>query len=427
MARRILSFLIMTLLLVFGCVWLADRPGSVTIHWQGWRLDTTVAILLFSIAALVTLILVAQRMALGLWRFPALWLARRRARKQRQGYLALTDGLSAVATGDVAKAQKLAGTAEHLLQDPQITGLLAAQAAGLAGDITTAAQHYQILLDRPETALSGCQGMITLALKRGDTLDALNWARRAWATGTGNDFVAQTLYDLQARAGQWAEAELTVIEALRRKVLAKVQGEKLRAIALIERATHLHSQGNASAALTLALQAHSLDPRLIPATVLTARLLSASGKSRRASAILHDTWKIIPHPDLAQAWANLIANETPLARVSRLHNNFGRNPPSAALLILAQAEQDAKLWGQARTHLETLLKSHPTAAVYHALAALEHNEKSDAQLAAHWLALAASAPADPDYCCSSCGQHTPQWTAICSHCGKAASLVWTTT
>ena len=424
MARRILSFLILTLVLVFGCVWLADHPGTVTIHWQGWRVDTTFAILLFSIAILVGFLFFAQQVILGLWRFPAHWLARRRALRQRRGYLALTDGLAAIATGDVVKAKKLAGTAEHLLHDPQITGLLAAQAAGLAGDTTIAAQQYQILLDRPETALSGCQGMVGIALKRGDKAEALEWARRAWATGRGNDFVAQTLYDLQAQAGQWAEAELTVIEALRRKVLTKDSGAKLRAIALIERASHLHSQADDSAALTLALQAHSLDPRLIPAAVLAARLLSALGKTRRASAILYDSWKRVPHPDLAQAWANLVINEAPLARVSRLHSTFGRSPAPAALLVLAGAEHDAKLWGQARSHLEALLKTHPGAAAYHALAALEQDEKGDGQLAAHWLALAASAPAEPDYSCLSCGQHSPHWAALCPHCGKAASLNW---
>ncbi|MGE4281558.1 MAG: heme biosynthesis HemY N-terminal domain-containing protein, partial [Magnetospirillum sp.] len=46
MARRLFLFAVLVAALVAAAVWFADRPGSVTIHWQGWRIDTSVPVLL---------------------------------------------------------------------------------------------------------------------------------------------------------------------------------------------------------------------------------------------------------------------------------------------------------------------------------------------------------------------------------------------
>ena len=428
MARRIALFIVLTALLVGTCVWLADRPGTVTVHWLGWRLDTTVPVVVFAVAALLAGVVFFQRLAGFLWRFPSLWLAHRRMTRQRKGYLALTDGLAAVAGGDVETARKLAQTAESLLHDPEVTGLLAAQAAGLAGDDDSAGAHFQLLLTRPETALSGCQGMMSLALKRGDREQALDWARRAWATGTKVGVVAETLYDLQARSGHWAEAELTVAEAVRRKAFTKAKAAALLAVALTERALLSQRLGDGSRheAMSLVMAAHKADPGFVPAAVLASRLLGGAGKQQRANAILTEAWKRNPHPDLASAWRDLVPGEAPLARVSRLQKILkGPAALPEAHLVLARVALDARLWGQARFHLETLLKGRPTRSVFMLLATLEREEKNDGAAAVRWSEQADQAPPDDQWRCVSCAGHALDWSALCPHCGRAASLEWT--
>ena len=42
---RVVVFLAVIGLVAVGAVWLADRPGEVAITWQGYRLETSVAIL----------------------------------------------------------------------------------------------------------------------------------------------------------------------------------------------------------------------------------------------------------------------------------------------------------------------------------------------------------------------------------------------
>jgi HemY protein len=47
---RALPAIIVIALLIAGAIFVADRPGDVSLVWQGWRVDTSVAVLIFGIA-----------------------------------------------------------------------------------------------------------------------------------------------------------------------------------------------------------------------------------------------------------------------------------------------------------------------------------------------------------------------------------------
>ena len=49
---RALPALIVIALLVAASVYVADRPGSVEVVWQGWRVDTSVAVLVLAVVAI---------------------------------------------------------------------------------------------------------------------------------------------------------------------------------------------------------------------------------------------------------------------------------------------------------------------------------------------------------------------------------------
>jgi len=40
---------------MLGAVWLAARPGNVIVEWRGWRLDTSVGVLLVAVVFLILL------------------------------------------------------------------------------------------------------------------------------------------------------------------------------------------------------------------------------------------------------------------------------------------------------------------------------------------------------------------------------------
>lgn len=425
MLRRALFFVFVLAILVAASVWLADRPGAVTIHWLGWRIDTSVPVLVVALLLIAGLVSGGLRLVGAVLRAPGKWLAARRSRRTREGYRALSDGLAAIAGGDPRRAKRLAHRADRLLEDHSLTGLLTAQAAELSGDKAEAERRLTDMVMRPETAYLGLKGLLTLALNKGDQSAALDYARRAWALNPQAEGLAATLFDLQARAGQWAEADMTLVEAKKRNSLSGADLLHRQALVLLERSHLAETAADSREALKLAVRAHQADPMLVPAAVRAAALYHRAGKEGKASAVITNTWRAEPHPALVEAAIMLAPAETPLQRVKRLDKLVKANPDAAdGHLVLAEAALAAKLWGQARTHLEKAAELRPTQGTFILLGRLEREERKDEAAAQGWLTKAATAPAEPAWICTGCGKPADTWTVTCPACGAVDGLAW---
>ena len=424
--RRLFVFVVAVALLVAAAVWLAEHPGQVTVHWQGWRVDTSVAILVLALLAVLGLFSVVAGLLRAVVAAPARWLAGRRQRRRQRGYEALADGLAAVAVGDRRGAGRLARRADRLLADPALTGLLSAQAAELSGDAVEIERRLTALVERPQTAPVGLNGLLVLAERRGDHAGALDFARRAWALGSAAGDLANTLFDLQMRAGQWSEAEATLAEARRRGALTGEDVRHRQSLVLLERSVLAEREGDPALALDLARRAHGADATLVAAAVRAARLLQRAGKPRRAAATLAATWRLAPHPDLVEATIALGPAETPLQRVKRLQKLVKANPAAASgHQALAEAALAARLWGLARTHLEQVAaEAPPSGAVYALLARLEREERHDEAAAQLWLAKAPQVDAEAAWRCAACGATAERWSSLCPACGAVDRLEW---
>lgn len=424
---RLLFYVIVVAALVFGAVWLADRPGAVMLRWEGWQIDTTVPVLILGLLVLAGLAVLLLRLIGFLVGLPRRLAARRRARRRRQGYVALTDGLAAVAAGNPVQAQRQAKRADALLKDPTLTALLAAQAAELTNDRDTARSQYKTMLDRPETAFLGLRGLLTLALKEGDSAAALDYARRAYAMNPDNGELAATLFDLQAKAGLWTEAQGSLVGAARHGGFPPAEIQRKKAVVLTERAGLAAADNDRRAALKLAGQAVKIDPAFVPAALRLAGLLAEQGRQRKAAAVIQQAWRYEPHPDLYRAYAGLWPNEDPLARVRRVEKLATANSRHVeSHLALGEAALDARLWGQARNHLMAAVEQQPSARAYRLLAKLEENENGNAAASRQWLEKASDAAPDPAWICQSCNQASPVWSAHCPSCGTLDSLSWAT-
>ncbi len=430
MLRRLFVFTLVTALLVAAAVWLADRPGEVMVRWLGWRLDTSVPVLIVALLVVGILVQVVLRLGQSMITAPGRLLSARRARRLRDGYRALSDGLAAVAAGDKRSARRLAKRADALLSDHALTGVLTARAAELSGNAVEAEQHFQAMLGRAETTALGLKGLLGQAVQRGDHAAALEYARRAWSSSVPGEGLAATLFDLQARAGQWGEAEMTLAEAKKRGAMTADELRRRQALVFNERAGLAEAAGDAAEGAGLAMKAHAADPTLVAAACRAAKLLHRMGKDSKAAAIIETTWRMTAHPALVTAWHDLAPAETALMRVKRLERLVRAEPDApAGHMALAEAALDAQLWGTARAHLEAAVTlaspaGAANAVVYRLLARLERQEKGDAVAEAAWLAKAATAPADPIWTCQACTARTEAWTVSCPSCGGIDTLVW---
>ena len=423
--RRALIFFIQVAVVAALAVWLADRPGSVAIDWQGWRLETSVGVLALAVLAVI----VAAAALFAGWRWlrrrPREFLTARRHRREATGYRALTDGLAAVAAGDAVAARKLARRADSLLKAPPLTLLLSAQAAQLDGDEATARRCFEHMLERPETEFLGLRGLILQALRDDDDDRALDYAQRAYPLQPSAPWLLDTLVSLHSKAGRWRAAQKLVEEAQRRKRLPADIGRRQQAALLTERARIALGNGALSDAFEQIRRAHDLDPAHPPAAELLARLVADDGRVRRARKVLERTWRVAPHPALAAAYLDILGAAPPLDRyraVAQLTKENRDHPESR--FVAAEAAVAAKLWGEARQQLEALESLAPTARVYRLWAQLAEAEAHDDVAARRWIDRAAEAEADKAWVCAVCGTVVDDWSAVCGHCDAFATLSW---
>jgi len=422
---RALWFIAKVAIVVAIAVWLANRPGTVTIDWQGYIVELGFGIaVLIAVAALGAAALL-YRLVRAIVRAPRNIGRYSRSRRRERGYQALTRGMVAVAAGDAATARKMARKADGLLNEPPLTMLLSAQAAQLQGDDRAAHEYFTAMLDRPETAFLGLRGLLTQAIKSGDRVEALQLARRAQSLQPNTPWLLGTLYDLEARSGDWAAAEGTLQQAVQAGAINAEQGRRHRAALLLERSFEAERRGRGDAALSHAQAAHDLMPGFVPAAARAARLLVSAGKHKQASKAVDRSWRIAPHPELADAYREVVAGYDPLTRVKLFEKLRNQAPNDAeSHIAVARAALDAQLWGEARQHLNKALEIKPSRRLYRLLADLERSEHNDEDAARAWLAQAASAPSDPSWTCDACNAVSHSWGGLCGHCGAFDSLEW---
>ena len=126
---RILSFVIFVFLLAAGFAWLADRPGELSVTWQGMQYQVTLLVAVTAIVVLIAVVMFAWWLIRTLYRSPDLLRRHFRARKRDRGYQSLSTGIIAAGAGDSGAAHGQAS-----IQAAQRRSGAADQASGCTGD-----------------------------------------------------------------------------------------------------------------------------------------------------------------------------------------------------------------------------------------------------------------------------------------------------
>ena len=422
---RILFWFAIAAAAMLGAVWLAERPGTLTAEWQGWRLDTNVGVVLIAIVVLILVGIAAWLLYRWIVGAPFALLEGWGESSRQRGYRELTQGLAAVAAGDGVEAQKHARKAEQLLAEPALTLLLSAQAAQLNGDRDGARRAFDAMLKDDQMAFLGLRGLIGQSLRDGDQTKALGYAERAFALRPQTPWVVHSLFDMQAQAGQWKAAQETLDSGIRRKVVTADKGRALKALLLVERSREAERAGSESDAQVLAREAFALAPERIAATTRLAELQIKAGDAKRATKTLERGWAVAPHPDLAELYLKASGESEPLKRIGVIRRLVTRNADDIeSHLALAKASLEAGLWGEARRQLETAGGTSPPVRVCRLMAEVEERANADQAKVHEWLARAAVAPADRSWSCTVCGAHHETWRSVCESCGAFGTLQW---
>jgi HemY protein len=391
---RVVVFLVLIGLAAFGAVWLADRPGDVAITWMGHRIDTSVAILAAAIAGAAAATTILWSLIRAVIRSPGLMRQHLRTRRGARGYLAVSQGLVAVGSGDAAAARRFMEEASRIAPNEPLTLLLRAQTAQLCGDRESAARNFELMAARNDTRLLGLHGLFVEARRRNDAAAALRYAEEAAKHRSVPGWAGQAVLEFRCVAGEWSAALHRLEGNMQSGLVDKATCQRQRAVLLTAQALAVE-ETDRDRAKTLALEATKLAPELVPAAALAGRLLAEAGELRKAGRIIEAAWRDNPHPDLADVYAHLRPGDAARERLARIQALAARSPGNVeAALAVARAALDAQEFVVAREAL-TPLAITPTKRVAALMAELEQMQHGDEGRAREWMMRALNARRDP--------------------------------
>ena len=423
---RLLLFLIAAVVIATGAAWLADHPGSVAIQFGDTLIEMRLGMLVLAIGVIGLVIALLFEIYRWVTRAPVRYRHWRHRTRELKGWQELSMGLVAAAAGDPAGLRLHARQAMKLIPSNPAVRVLTAQTALLEGREDLAEAQYQEMLDDPTTELLAIRGLLNGAMNRqsyDEALDYLGLARRKHAAAP---WVIQTSFDLFTRTSRWRDA-ITMLEDMQRlRILEPALITRRRAVLEHMLAVDAVERDRLREAIRDGRKACEGDPSFVPAALVTSEVARRLGKLPEARKALERAWGASPHPQVAQAYAALVPNETPAEKLARCQRLLDLQPNHVeAHLSLAELAMNAHDWDRARELLERALQLEPTARVYRLMAEVERAAGMSGERVQEWLTRAVDAPPDPTWVCEETGAVMAQWQPFGPN-GKFDSLRWTT-
>ncbi|MCS0497402.1 heme biosynthesis protein HemY [Ancylobacter sp. MQZ15Z-1] len=418
---RLVVYLLILAGIAFGVAWLADRPGTIAMDWQGWHIETSVLVAASGLLVLVAAVILLWSLLRLIVRSPDMIAGSYRQRRRNRGWAAISRGLVAVGSGDTLGAKRAANDAQRLLGQEPLTHLLTAQAAQLSGDAAGAEATFRAMTETTSTRMLGLRGLHVEARRRGDANAALMAAEEAARYEPGLAWAADAVIEARCHAGDFAGALAVLEREAAHGGLDRAAHRRRRAVLLAAQAQALEL-ADPAVAREKAVEATRLAPTLVPAAEAAGRLLGANGDTRKAAKVLETAYAATPHPDLADAYLHLRPGDSSRERLKRMRTLTARMPAHAeSALALARAALDAQEFDVARTSLGPLL-GEPSQRTCLLMAELEAAENGDVGKAREWTARAVRAPRDPAWVAD--GVVAENWGPVSPVTGKLDAFEW---
>jgi HemY protein len=421
---RILSYLILVFALGLGFAWLAERPGTLLMTFNGYQYEVTLMVAAVIATAIVAGTMILWWLVKSVWNSPYTVARYFRVRRRDRGYQALSTGLIAAGAGDADTARRKHRESAKLIsaESEPLLHLLEAQASLLDGDHAGARRKFEAMLDDPEMKLIGLRGLYLEAERLGDRGVARHYAERASAAAPQLAWAANASLESRMRDGDW-DGALRLLDAHKPSRQAdRESAARNRAILLTAKAISL-SHTDPLASRNAALEANRIDPALAPTAVIAAKALFRHDDLRKGARILEAAWKATPHPEIANAYVHARTGDTALDRLKRARkladlrtNNYDSS------MAVARAALDAGDHAAAREAAETAVRLAPREAAFLLLADIEEAAGGDQGRIREYLARAVKAQPDPAWTAD--GIVSERWAPFSPVTGRIGAFEW---
>lgn len=419
---RIFLFLLLVLFLGLGFAWFADRPGDVTLEWQGNQYQTSLMVVLVGLVALVAAIMITWWLARTILDSPQIVQRFFKARRKDRGYTALSKGLIAANSGDASSARRYTKESVKLLGREPLVDLLDAQSALLEGKREDARARFEAMLEDDETRLVALRGLYLEAERQGAKDAARHYAETAHDEAPALPWAGNAKLRYACMDGDW-EGAIAALDANKSAGLIDKETAKRQRAVLLTALAMAEEPADPTRAARHAKEAYKLAPDLVPAAVIGAKALTRNNDIGRAAGMIETVWKKQPHPDLAHSYVHLRMGDSATDRLKRARKIAALKANHVeGNFAIAEAAIDAQDWKLARETLKSVLSTQPSERACLLMAEVEEGQFGDKGRMREWLSRAVRAPKDAAWTAD--GYVSDKWLPISPLSGRIDAFEW---
>ncbi|MEB3702975.1 Tetratricopeptide repeat protein [Candidatus Bealeia paramacronuclearis] len=381
---RIVLYFLLTLAIGFATFWFYGHP--VKVSFEGFNYHITTSLNVVIIGVLISSFLLRFLYGVLHWiffvpvRLQEAWKGHKSLQDQKNFVSFFLNVMNHEVQGALADAEKVKG---YHNEDPVFIYLFG-RALLKSGKTQEAQLFFESVIQNPNLKLIGLSGLAYLKLQEKDLL--------------GERATLETLLELQPQSIWILRRLYENLKTSQDIKKAKELLSRLEDKGYLEEAqtktewAHLYFLEAQSSQLSdtekgkRLRQAHFLNPNSNEIAMNLAEALKKTGKVRQALDVMTTTWNSDPSQKLGDAYVRLLGNMSPLEiyeNLKKLCQKNSQHPES--LLLLTRYALFAKLWGEAKEHLLTLLQINPSLEVYQLLAQLEIEGYNQKDQAYEWL------------------------------------------
>jgi HemY protein len=405
---------------------LVRLPGHSVLNYYGYSIELNTGLLVGG--AIVFFILFHKILMLWKWmrKLPTRFKKRRMERRVNKSTELVIEAFNTIAAGDSKQALILLNKARQLNKDDVFNAIFTAQTTYNNEDDAQSEQRFRGLLKKDETRFLGYRGLVLLRTRQGKLDDAHHFLQQALQERPDSPWVLGQLFNWNVEHSSFSGAQ-TILEQLRiGGYLTKLEMQRKKAVLLWVKAEHCLKENNFEEFYESVIEALRLAPELTDATVALVNYYGESNRESKAWKCLKKGYSFNPHPDLLSGLKELFKQKNPLEIYQRGEELISTHPNHVTThWLMAKLAIEAKLWGQARLHLEALRKIKLSQTFFELMAELETQENpTNFEKIQILYSQASHASRPPVWACQNCYTVLPKWYAFCPSCHSFDQIVW---
>ncbi|MEI7669684.1 MAG: heme biosynthesis HemY N-terminal domain-containing protein [Pseudomonadota bacterium] len=297
---RAITILAIIAAISLGLAEIADKPGSVTVEWASYKIETSLLVLITLISFFVLILMFSYYIIFKIFSLPKNFIKSRGHKNQNIGLALLTETFAGIATNDMKLANKKLSQAQKYLPKQPITLMLAAQIARIEGNEDNARKYIEQMLNNEATEFIALRSLIEKSLQDNNESLAIKYAEKAIISKPQDNWLISKIAFLYAKNGRIQDATRILDFSYRKRYINKQFFRNEMAYLAFENAKILFEQRRFDDALNHIKQTIRRLPDFIPASVFMAKIYIAKNDIKAACQIVLSAWKKSPDKDLRE-------------------------------------------------------------------------------------------------------------------------------